>query len=113
MTTTDLRPLSPLGGPRSGGAGAGGLNPNVRALLLSGVAASTALAIALGISLSVPNPNFLLLFALSVGALGLVALAVSSRLEVTVMLLAFYLGVSTVRSSCSASTRRLRACATC
>jgi hypothetical protein len=94
MTPADPRPLSPLDGPRSGGAWAAGgaLDPNVRALLLSGVAVSAALAIALGISLDVPSPNFLLLFALSVGALGLVALAVSSRLEVTVMLLALYLG---------------------
>jgi hypothetical protein len=49
--------------------------------------------VALGISLNVANPNLLLSFALACGAVGIVALMVSPRLEVTVAVLALYLGL--------------------
>jgi hypothetical protein len=55
-------------------------------------AGAVALALALGVALAVPDPNFLLVLALALGAVGIVALAVNTRLEVSVALLAIYLG---------------------
>lgn len=89
MTAVDRRSLGPLGGTRSGVA----LSPDARTLVLSGVAAAAAGALALGISLRVANPNLLLCLALAVGVAGVLVLAVSPRLEVTVTLLALYLGL--------------------
>lgn len=51
-----------------------------------------ALALALGIALSVPNPNFALMCAIVAGVVGIIALMVTPRLEITVLLLAVYLG---------------------
>jgi hypothetical protein len=81
--------LSPIGGVQQRDV----LSPGMRGLLVSAGAAAVALAIALEVSLHVANPSFSLLFALAAGALGLFALAFSSRLEVTVTLLALYLGL--------------------
>ena len=61
-------------------------------LALAGGAGVIALALALGIALAVPDPNLLLALALALGAVGVVALAVNARLEVSVALLAVYLG---------------------
>ena len=49
--------------------------------------------IALGVSVENPNPNFALDLGLIAGALGLVALVSISRLEVTVTILALFLGL--------------------
>ncbi len=62
-------------------------------LALLGGAGAIALALALGIALAVPDPNFLLVLALALGAVGIVALALNTRLEVSVALLAIYLGM--------------------
>jgi hypothetical protein len=57
------------------------------------IAVLIALAIALGVAVEMPNPNYLLLFAGLVGAVGIVVLIVSARLQVTVAVLALYLGL--------------------
>jgi O-Antigen ligase len=62
-------------------------------LLVTGLAGSIAVAIALGIAIEVPNPNFFLAAGILVGTLGLVALAASVRYEVTLTFLALYLGL--------------------
>jgi hypothetical protein len=64
-----------------------------RDLLLIGLMGLIPVVIALGITVSVPNPNLPLTVALAIGALGVFALVSSSRLEVTVTLLALYLGL--------------------
>jgi hypothetical protein len=88
MSVDQLRPSSPLGGAQpilpSRGA---------RELALRGGAVSLAAAAALAISLSVPTPNLLLCLALALGAIGVVALMVNPRLEVSVAILALYLGM--------------------
>ncbi len=76
----------------------GGIKPTAvrrqtRDIVLPGVAGLVATLVALGISLSVSNPNILLFFALVLGGLGVVALMVIPRLEVTVTILALYLGL--------------------
>ena len=48
--------------------------------------------IALGIALEVPNPNIFLATGIVIGGLGLFALAASARYEVTLAILAIYLG---------------------
>ena len=58
-----------------------------------GLAAVVAFAVALGISVATPKPNFALDFGLLIGVLGVVALATVSRLEVSVTVLALYLGM--------------------
>ena len=62
-------------------------------LLVTGLAAAIPLAIALGIAVKVPNPNFFLAAGIVAGALGLVALVVSTRYEVTLALLMLYFGL--------------------
>ena len=88
MSVDQLRPSSPLGGAQpilpSRGA---------RDLALRGIAVSVAAAVALAVSLSVPTPNLLLCVALALGAIGVVALMVNPRLEVSVAILALYLGM--------------------
>ncbi|TML00111.1 MAG: hypothetical protein E6G34_01030 [Actinobacteria bacterium] len=69
------------------------LDRRVRELALLAVSALVPLALALAVSLEVPKPNLLLALAAIVGALGVVALVVSTRLEVTVTLLVVYLGL--------------------
>ncbi len=61
-------------------------------LALLGGAGAIVLGVALGIALAVPDPNFALVLALAFGAVGIIALAVNSRLEISVALLAIYLG---------------------
>ena len=68
------------------------MSRRIAELALLGGAGAIALALALGIALAVPDPNFLLVLALALGAVGILALAVNTRLEVTVALLALYLG---------------------
>jgi hypothetical protein len=80
------------------GPAAGRLYPPVRnrrvgALLLTVLAGLLALGLALGLSIATPNPDFPLVFALLLGGVCVFALAVSSRLEVTVTILAIYLGL--------------------
>ena len=67
------------------------LDRRVRELLLIGLTALIPAVIALGITVELPNTSLLLVLAVILGALGIVALMVSSRLEVTVALLALYL----------------------
>lgn len=88
MSVEELRPSSPFGGAQPILAGRA-----TRELALRGVAVTLAAAIALAISLSVPTPNLLLCVALALGAIGVVALMVNPRLEVSVAILAFYLGM--------------------
>jgi hypothetical protein len=57
------------------------------------LAALIALALALGITVAVPNPNAVLTLGIILGALGLIALLVSTRYEITLTLLALYLGL--------------------
>jgi hypothetical protein len=81
-----------LSGPL-GGAHPAVLQRRARDLLLIALSGSLPLAIALGITLREPNPNMLLVFGLVLGALGVLALTVNARLEVSVVLLALYLGM--------------------
>jgi hypothetical protein len=70
------------------------LDRRIRDLLLAGLAGVVApAAIALGITVEFPNLNVLLVVAIIAGLAGVVALMKSSRLEVTVTLLAIYLGL--------------------
>lgn len=64
-----------------------------RDLLLSWIAASAAVAIALCVSLSVADPNLLLAVALALGAIGVIGLMAMPRLELSVAALALYLGL--------------------
>ena len=74
------RPATPLG-------------QRIREPLLLGLAGLIPLAIALGITVAMPKPNYALVLGLVFGLLAVVALASHSRLEVTVSLLALYLGL--------------------
>jgi hypothetical protein len=65
----------------------------VRRAALVGGAGLIALAIALAITLEVPRPNIPLALGVAVGAIGVVVLVRSSRLGVTVTILALYLGL--------------------
>jgi hypothetical protein len=60
--------------------------------LTAGLIGVLVLAATLAIAMRVADPNWLLCLAVGVGALGLLFLLFSPRLEVSVMLLAFYLG---------------------
>jgi hypothetical protein len=61
--------------------------------LLIGLAGLAAFAFALAISVAMPKPNFFLAFGLLGGIIGVFALASTSRLEVSVTILALYLGL--------------------
>jgi hypothetical protein len=61
--------------------------------LLAGIASVVPLTVAFGISIAVPDPNFFLAAGIICGILGLVALAVSARYEVTLTVLVLYLGL--------------------
>ncbi len=63
-------------------------------LLLTGVAGTVPLVLALAIAAEVPDPNFLLTIGIVLGVVGLVALAASVRYEITLALLALYLGLA-------------------
>lgn len=77
----------PVGGLRSAAAS------RRRDLVARGLAGLIALAIALAISVATPKPSFVLLCALLLGVVAVVALAAVSRLEVTALVLALYLGL--------------------
>ncbi len=81
--------------PTSGGGrpSASAQSRRVRHLLGTGLAGLLALALALGLTVSVPQPSFALTGALLVGVVCVFALAAISRLEVTVPILALYLGL--------------------
>jgi hypothetical protein len=57
------------------------------------VAGLVPLAIGLGISISVPHPSVVVLLGLAAGLLAIVSLFVNKRLEVSVVILALYLGL--------------------
>ncbi len=75
-----------------GGAHPAVIRRRVRELWLLGVTGLIALLIALAITTAVPNPNLLLLAVAAVGGLALIYLMVQPRLEVTVLVLAVFLG---------------------
>jgi hypothetical protein len=62
-------------------------------LLKTALAAAVPLVIALAITIEVPDPNFFLAAGIVFGMLGLVALAASTRYEVTLTILVVYLGL--------------------
>ncbi|MGH2854830.1 MAG: hypothetical protein ACRDLF_11650, partial [Solirubrobacteraceae bacterium] len=68
------------------------LNRRIGELALIGATGLVPLAMALAIALEVPDPNLLLVAGLALGAVGVIALVVNTRLEVSVALLALYLG---------------------
>jgi hypothetical protein len=87
MSAPHLRLSSPLGG----------IHPVVlgrraQDLALLGLAALIPLALALGIAVALPKPNLLLVLGVLVGGLAIVALVASPRLEISVAVLAVYLG---------------------
>jgi hypothetical protein len=69
------------------------LDRRIRDILVVGGAGLIAAGLGLGIALRVPNPNVWLLLGITLGGLGILTLLLSSRLELTVMLLALYLGL--------------------
>ncbi len=69
------------------------LNRRQRELLGTGLAAAIPLVVALAIAIEVPDPNFLLAAGIVFGTLGLVALAASTRYEVTLTILVLYFGL--------------------
>ncbi|MCW3028229.1 MAG: hypothetical protein JWN81_1440 [Solirubrobacterales bacterium] len=66
------------------------LNSRLRAVVLAGL---VPLVIAFGVAVAVPKPNIALELTLALGALGIVVLITERRLELTVLLLALYLGL--------------------
>jgi hypothetical protein len=89
MSTLQPDLLSPIGG-RAHSARASGRG---RELLISALAGLVALALALAVTVAMPKPNYALVFGSLLLVLGVVALVVCSRLEVTVTLLALYVGL--------------------
>lgn len=85
-------PQLPLYGP-IGGMHPAVLNRRVRALLLLGLTGLVPLLVALIIAREVPNPSIPLTFGAILAALGVIALMVSTRYEVTLALIALYLGL--------------------
>ncbi len=65
----------------------------IRDLLVIGGAGLLAMVLALGISIETPKPNYVLVAGGAVLMLGIVLLFVSTRLEVTVAIVALYLGL--------------------
>ncbi len=80
-----------LGGP-AGGAHPAVMRRRVHELALLGLTALIALLLALGIAAAVPQPSVLLTVVAVVGVLAITYLMVSPRLEVSVLVLGFYLG---------------------
>ncbi|MFI5003970.1 MAG: hypothetical protein ACHQE6_03045 [Solirubrobacterales bacterium] len=76
-----------------GGAHPAVLSRRAGELLLIALTGIVPLAVALAVAVEVPNPNLLLVGGLILGALGVFALIVNTRLEVSVALLALYLGL--------------------
>jgi hypothetical protein len=69
------------------------LERRIRDILLTGLSALIPGVLALGICLALPEASLLLVLGVIAAAVGIMALIVSSRLEVTVALLAVYLGM--------------------
>lgn len=69
------------------------LSRGQRELLGTGLAAGIPLVVALAIAIEVPDPNFFLAAGILFGMLGLIALAASTRYEVTLTILALYFGL--------------------
>ncbi len=88
MSAAEALLYDPAGGPRARVRGR-----RLREPLRGALAGLLALALALGVAVAVPHPNLPLTFVLLLGALAVFALAAVSRLEVTVTVLAVYLGV--------------------
>ncbi len=88
MSTPHLRLSSPIGG-----AHPAVLSRRIHDLLLVGATGLIPLVAALGIALELPNPNYLAVLGVTLGTLGVVALVVSPRYEVTLVLLALYFGL--------------------
>ena len=86
MSTPHLRPSGAVGVVHPAV-----LDRRIRDLLRLALTGLIPAAIALGITVELPHTSLLLVLALILGALGVVALMVCSRLEVTVALLALYL----------------------
>ena len=80
-----------LGGP-AGGAHPAVVSRRLRELGLLGATGLIALGLALGIVAAVPNPDLLLTILAVLGGLVVIYLMVNPRLDVTVVLLAVYLG---------------------
>ncbi len=64
-----------------------------RELVGTGLAAGVPLLLALAIAIEVPDPNFFLAAGILFGMLGLVAFAISTRYEVSLMVLVLYFGL--------------------
>ncbi len=80
----------------SGGTGA--IHPvvlyrRIRDLLLVALSALIPAALGLGLTVALPHTSLLLVLAIILAAVGVVVLIVSSRLEITVMLVGLYLGL--------------------
>src|ERR1035437_1977332 len=69
------------------------LDRRIRDLALLGLSALIPAAIALGLTVALPHTSVLVVLGAIVGVVMLVVLIVSSRLEVTVMLVGLYLGL--------------------
>ncbi len=61
--------------------------------MLSGIAGLMALGVALGVTVAMPKPNYPLVFGAVLGLTGAIALARYARLEVSVAVLALYVGL--------------------
>jgi hypothetical protein len=88
MSTPALRLDGPLGG-----AHPAVLRRRARETAAIAVGGLVVVAIAIAIAMETPNPNPILVLGAMLGALGLAALALSARYEVTLTLLALYLGL--------------------
>jgi hypothetical protein len=88
MSAVPARPPGPLGG-----AHPDVLSRRIRELLLIGASGAIPLALGLAISVEVAHPSLFLLLAFTAGVLCVVALMTSERYEVTVLIVALYLGL--------------------
>jgi hypothetical protein len=69
------------------------LDRRIRDLLLIGASALVPAVIALGVTVALPEASILFVLAVLLAAIAIVAMMVSSRLEVTVLVLGLYLGL--------------------
>lgn len=86
--STQLR----LAGPGSG-AHPALVSRRLHDLAVTGVAGAVALVVALGVTTAVPNPNPALIVGLIACTLGVIALMISTRYELTLTLVVLYLGL--------------------
>jgi hypothetical protein len=82
----------PLAGP-AGLSHPAVVSRRARELALVGGGGLIAIAIAMGITVGEPKPNVLVIFGVTLGAVAVVAMVISTRYEITLALLALYLGV--------------------